>query len=317
LRGGGKTVGVKKFPILDEDFLDRCLEACESDEERGLFLTYTFTGMRASEATKLTRDDLRTDGHRWIIVWVDQSSGRRLNAEVPNEHAEAVAKFLSKRRRGRITYHYKIRDIGERAGYEDISPETLRITYCARLLQEGHTPAEIQSKMRCSAEIVARSEGALMMALSMRRSETETHESRMKNASPNRIASVENWEPQRVERLRAAPVSTGSRGRRKGHSRKKGAPKENIVKQRFLRLYGGKCVCCGEESEAFLTLDHVHDDGKDHKAMFKGSGQMAMKDAVSNPDFNRYQILCANCQMAKKNRMYPCPHKAKRSKRAK
>jgi hypothetical protein len=42
--------------------------------------------------------------------------------------------------------------------------------------------------------------------------------------------------------------------------------------QTVLAAYGGKCVCCGEAEEAFLTLDHVNNDGKQHRAELGCSG---------------------------------------------
>src|SRR5881396_3810055 len=29
--------------------------------------------------------------------------------------------------------------------------------------------------------------------------------------------------------------------------------------------YGGKCACCGETTFEFLTIDHVRNDGKQHR----------------------------------------------------
>lgn len=310
-------MGAKKFPVLDEDFLDKCLEACDSDEEKGLFLTYWYTGMRASEPTELTRNSLKSDGHVWWIVWTDQSTGKLLNARIPDEkHVEIVAKFLDMKRKTRIWYHFLIRDIGERAGYENISPESLRKTYCVKLLREGHTSAEIQRRMRCSSEVVAVCEGALNLSQTMKRGEAQTHEDRLNMVPPAAVTPTNNSKSRKTEKRRTAPSSLPSGSRSTGRPRKKGAPKENVIKQRFLQLYGSKCACCGEAIEAFLTLDHIHDDGKDHRAMFKGASQRVMQDAVDNPDFNRYQILCWNCQMAKRYHEI-CPHKMKRDRLSK
>src|SRR5213078_4819734 len=34
------------------------------------------------------------------------------------------------------------------------------------------------------------------------------------------------------------------------------------IRAEVLAAYGNACACCGETEEAFLALDHVHNDGK-------------------------------------------------------
>lgn len=72
-----------------------------------------------------------------------------------------------------------------------------------------------------------------------------------------------------------------------------------------LAAYGGKCVCCGETEEAFLCIDHVNDDGAQHRMEI---GQSIYKWIVQNGYPSIVQILCANCNMAK-SRPGGCPHK--------
>jgi len=67
--------------------------------------------------------------------------------------------------------------------------------------------------------------------------------------------------------------------------------------------YGGKCNCCQESRLIFLQIDHINDDGYLHRKTFKGvihkwiHGQWR-KTGIW-PD--GFQILCANCHMAKTN----------------
>src|ERR1700749_4740082 len=42
------------------------------------------------------------------------------------------------------------------------------------------------------------------------------------------------------------------------------AKRENL-KAEFLEAYGGACACCKEDKPAFLTIDHIFDDGEDHR----------------------------------------------------
>jgi hypothetical protein len=72
-----------------------------------------------------------------------------------------------------------------------------------------------------------------------------------------------------------------------------------------IRAYGGACVCCGERDISFLQLDHVHNDGAEERRRTKRS-PWALARAQGYPP--RYQLLCANCNMAKE--LYGiCPHR--------
>jgi len=80
---------------------------------------------------------------------------------------------------------------------------------------------------------------------------------------------------------------------------------------------GGKCECCGEDREPFLTLDHINNDGAQHrKSLWPGqmngwrTGSQVVYREVIKQGFPRdkYRILCYNCNCALKT--YPiCPHK--------
>ncbi len=75
-----------------------------------------------------------------------------------------------------------------------------------------------------------------------------------------------------------------------------------------LAHYGDKCACCGEPNKAFLTLDHVNNDGAQHRRKLKTKGgyrfYRLMKAQWYPPIL---QVLCYNCNNAK--RIYGvCPH---------
>lgn len=80
------------------------------------------------------------------------------------------------------------------------------------------------------------------------------------------------------------------------------------VKLDCIREYGGKCVCCGETTEEFLTLDHINNNGTFHKKDKKISD--LMKWAKSN-DYPKdvLRLMCFNCNCGRriaKNKI--CPH---------
>jgi len=76
--------------------------------------------------------------------------------------------------------------------------------------------------------------------------------------------------------------------------------KRNRAKYRKIILdhYGHKCACCGEEHENFLIIDHVNGGGS--KEFHAFTSTIAYYKWIINHGFpDSYQILCANCNMAK------------------
>ena len=62
------------------------------------------------------------------------------------------------------------------------------------------------------------------------------------------------------------------------------------------------CACCGEFRYEFLTLDHVHGGGNQHRREVTGStkgGSSFYKWLKVNGYPDGFQVLCFNCNMAK------------------
>lgn len=66
--------------------------------------------------------------------------------------------------------------------------------------------------------------------------------------------------------------------------------------------YGGfRCVCCGETKHSMLTLDHVENNGKEHRKSIKGlrwAGTMYLW-LIKNGFPPGFQVLCYNCNISK------------------
>jgi hypothetical protein len=82
------------------------------------------------------------------------------------------------------------------------------------------------------------------------------------------------------------------------------------VRRRALAAYGNRCACCGEDTQEFLGIDHVHNDGEAHRRELKGYGRAIYAWLAKHgyPQDGRFQVLCHNCNIAKG--LYGgCPHK--------
>lgn len=87
----------------------------------------------------------------------------------------------------------------------------------------------------------------------------------------------------------------------------------STFRTQVLEAYGSTCACCGETTEAFLQVDHVDNDGAQHRKMVPA---VALYAWLCKADFPKnFQLLCANCNIAKHQRGC-CPHQTPGSKRA-
>ena len=79
------------------------------------------------------------------------------------------------------------------------------------------------------------------------------------------------------------------------------------LKAQVYERYGGKCVCCGETEPLFLAIDHVNDDGAEHRRTMATRGMANIYRFIVKAGYpDTFQILCHNCNFAK--RVGPCPH---------
>ena len=69
-----------------------------------------------------------------------------------------------------------------------------------------------------------------------------------------------------------------------------------------LAAYGGECACCGETAAAFLTIDHINNDGSEHRKNGTRSG-IAIYRWLKREGYpsGRFQVLCYNCNCSKQH----------------
>ena len=74
--------------------------------------------------------------------------------------------------------------------------------------------------------------------------------------------------------------------------------------------YGWICKCCGENNSEFLTIDHINNNGAEHRKEKAGSGSNIYRWLIKNNFPEGFQTLCYNCNCAKQFRgKGECPHK--------
>lgn len=80
------------------------------------------------------------------------------------------------------------------------------------------------------------------------------------------------------------------------------------LKEEVLAHYGGKCVCCNEAGAAFLTLDHINNDGANDRRGRHDVGRHFYARIKREGFPANLQILCFNCNFAKNHNAGVCPH---------
>lgn len=86
------------------------------------------------------------------------------------------------------------------------------------------------------------------------------------------------------------------------------------IRQEILVAYGGTCKCCGETEPKFLAVDHIYNDGGEHRRLIKrtAGGQFYKWLRQHGYPQDRYQLLCHNCNCAK-GYYGRCPHEIARA----
>lgn len=83
-----------------------------------------------------------------------------------------------------------------------------------------------------------------------------------------------------------------------------------LLRKRALTMYGGRCVCCGETTNEFLTFDHIEPIGGLRKLMKHQPTGYNLYKWLLQEQRTTMQILCYNCNCAK-GFYGSCPHKRK------
>jgi hypothetical protein len=91
------------------------------------------------------------------------------------------------------------------------------------------------------------------------------------------------------------------------------------LKRTIIDHYGGKCNCCGETELDFLVIDHIGEDGAQHRKMLFGEKYRHSSAGgkfyrwIINNDFpeGNLQVLCWNCNWSKRINQGVCCHQSR------
>jgi len=82
-------------------------------------------------------------------------------------------------------------------------------------------------------------------------------------------------------------------------------------KAKVFQHYGDSCACCGESEPLFLTIDHIQNDGAQHRKQINARNGTDIYRWIVLHDFPvGLQTLCRNCNWGKHANGGICPHKS-------
>jgi hypothetical protein len=85
------------------------------------------------------------------------------------------------------------------------------------------------------------------------------------------------------------------------------------LRHEVIEAYGAACVCCGETKFVFLTIDHIMNDGAEHRRELfgnrvgRGGGFYRWLKKEGFPR-DRFQLMCYNCNCGRARNGGICPH---------
>lgn len=94
------------------------------------------------------------------------------------------------------------------------------------------------------------------------------------------------------------------------YEKTRAANRASVLKLRreMIAAYGGACTCCGETHEEFLTLEHMRQDGAEHRRRAGGCWAVYRELRRLGWPKDGYTVLCMNCNWAARLQIV-CPHK--------
>lgn len=87
------------------------------------------------------------------------------------------------------------------------------------------------------------------------------------------------------------------------------------IKRKAFEALGGQCACCCEAQFEFLQIDHINNDGAEHRKRLGIKLGVRSRDCtqliyleIIDGNIDGLQVLCANCNWGKARNGGICPH---------
>lgn len=132
------------------------------------------------------------------------------------------------------------------------------------------------------------------------------HAEHIKAKSHERYLRLRNDPAFKARRAAYAREWARSHPERSSEARKRF--KRNYKTNVFNHYGGTVCVCCGEQTLEFLTIDHINGGGRQHREEIGAIGGIALYRWLRKNNYpDGFQVLCFNCNCTKGRYGY-CPH---------
>jgi predicted restriction endonuclease len=152
--------------------------------------------------------------------------------------------------------------------------------------------------------------------MALTESEKAYHRERYRRKKAEIRAKVRKWETEHPEKRRVYNKTYRDKypdkareWRKKSYEKVGSAPALRAyykLRLEVLNHYGARCACCGESEIRFLTIDHVNNDGSEHRKTVKTN---AIYRWIKKNGYPRtLQVLCHNCNWGKRVNNGVCPH---------
>lgn len=80
------------------------------------------------------------------------------------------------------------------------------------------------------------------------------------------------------------------------------------LKRQVIEQYGGCCTCCHINDLEYLSIDHIRNDGAEHRKII-GNGSVIYRWLKNNNYPSGFRVLCMNCNISFGSYGY-CTHKS-------
>lgn len=165
-----------KAAIFDPAKQAALLTACVEEEEWCTVWIILNTGMHPKNLVRLGPSNVDVKSGEWFLQYQRVKNDKARRYMLPPDVGERLRVFVAKRKRVQSTKGVWgiVKRVGARVGMPDVSPLSLRHTFCINLLREHDDIHLVAQEMGCSVQVVMRNYADLHAWKKLRARKTET-----------------------------------------------------------------------------------------------------------------------------------------------